>query len=322
MWAVVSLGSSGRAVAIALALLPFLLGTDIERTLATHSGSTIGLLALDAGPEGNNPTSLGQIDGCARVDAGSSVMVDYVVDSIPLDRPMIAFEAQIRYDPQLLEVVDLDHDLMLAAAGAYSPFAGLSDDLPDSDGDFRISVLDTASSAQPEANVESGAGVLARITFRAKAAGLTNVAIAVETEPLIYPLVQDTHNEMIFVDRLGSASVAVGQDCPPQALQPKIHDLAPISDEILAANPDLRASATPVGSAAAPESSPNSGDEALSPAATATPFADTGTTPKRADDGSSDAGLIVAVVLLVTLCAVGAGGWLLYRWLRNSLRAG
>ena len=80
--------------------------------------------------------SLGRIDGCQRVESGAQTEVDFVVDSIPQDRPMIGFDAEIRYDPQLLEVVHVDYDLLQAAVGAYQPFAGLSDRLPDSDGAF------------------------------------------------------------------------------------------------------------------------------------------------------------------------------------------
>src|SRR6266545_3477500 len=254
-------GRRAVAFAVALALLSFASAAEGGGPLARHSNSTIGLLALDADTQGNTATSLGLIDGCVRAEPGATVKLDYVVDSIPQDRPMIAFEAQIRNDRQLLEVLDVDNDLLLAAAGAYSPFAGLSDDLPDSDGDFRISVLDTASSTEPQANVETGAGVLARITFRAKAIGVSDVAIAVQQEPLIYPLIQDTQNEMIFVDRLGSAAVAVGQDCPAEATEPKIVDLTPLNEEILASNPDLRATAIPDGGTASPPSATTNANE-------------------------------------------------------------
>lgn len=236
--------------------------------LATHSNSTIGLLAIDANPEGNTAISLGPLDGCARIESGAQLDVDYVVDSIPQDRPMIAFEAEIRYDPQLLEVVALDYDFLLAAVGAYRPVTGLTDELPDSDGNFRLSVLDAASTTDPEANVERGAGVLTRITFSAKAAGVSEVAIGVQQGPGLYPLVQDTKNESILADRAGSISLAVGEDCSPQAAEPKITDLAEVNEQILGATPDPQGTPTPIGGAAPPPNGPTPEGETTLPTAT------------------------------------------------------
>ncbi len=303
------------AAGAAVALLALAAGG--EAPLAKSSNSTISLLAIDASPQGNSATFLGPIDGCARVEQGSEISIDYVADSIPQDRPMIGFEAQIRYDPQLLQVLALDYDYLLAAVGTYSPFAGLSDALPDSDGDFRISVLDTASAAEPEANVESGAGVLARITFRAKAVGVSDLAIAVQKEPLIYPLIQDTQNEMIFVDRLGSAAVAVGQDCPAEAIEPKIEDLRPMNEEILASNPDLRASVTPGGGTTSPSSATTNGNQtpARGPVTNASPSP---APASKAGDDNSDAWLIGGILILSILGAAAGGGWYLYRRSRNS----
>ena len=65
--------------------------TGADAALATHSSSTIGLLALDPNVQGNTATSIGPIEGCARVETGAKIDVDYVVDSVPEDRPIIAF---------------------------------------------------------------------------------------------------------------------------------------------------------------------------------------------------------------------------------------
>jgi Cohesin domain len=244
-----------RAAAAALILLSFAFAS--RTALATHSTSTIGMLAIDANSEGNAATSLGPLDGCSRIEPGAQITVDYVVDSVPQDRPMIGFEAEVRYNPQLLEVVAADHKLLLAAVGAHTPFSGQSDPVPDSDGSFRVQVLDTASITDPEANVERGAGVLARLTFRAKAAGLAALALTVSRD--VYPVVLDTQNEPILVDRVGSASLAVGQDCPVAAQQPVITDMAEVNQQLLADNPGL----------AGGGSTPDAGD--TSPSAGVTP---------------------------------------------------
>lgn len=301
-----------------LTLAPFSAGGAV---LATHSTSTVGLLAIDADPGGNTATSLGPLDGCVRVEENSRIDLDYIVDSIPPDRPIIGFEVEVRYDPQLLEAVEVDRDLLLSAVGAYSPFAGLSDGLPDSDGSLRIAVLDTASAAEPEANVERGAGVLARITFRAKAAGLSEVSIALETQPLVYPLIQDTQNETIFADRLGSASVAVGQGCPPQAAEPKIVDLAQTNAEIIADNPHLIGDPTPSGVPTSPSTEPTGRGGTPASAATASPHPPTPS--NTASDDGSDTALIVVVVALLALATAACGsGWYLYQRSRKSSQGG
>ena len=308
--------STRWAVAVAIALLSFAPYPAGGSALATHSTSTIGLLAIDADPAANTATSLGPLDGCVRVEEGSRIDLDYTVDSIPQDRPMIGFEVEIRYDPQLLDAVDADSDLLLAAVGAYSPFAGLSDTLPDSDGSLRISVLDTASAAAPEANVERGAGVLARITFRARAAGISKISIAIETEPLVYPLIQDTQNETIFADRLGSVSVAVGQDCPPPAAEPEIVDLAQTNADIIAANPQLIGDPTPSGVPTSPSTEPTGRGGTPASAATASP-APPASSNTTGDDGS-DTVLIVVVAALLALATAAGGGWYLYQRSRRS----
>ena len=332
------------AAAIALVILSLALTAREGPALATHSSSTIGLLAIDANPEGNAATSLGPVNGCSRVETGAQLDVDYVVDSIPQDRPMIAFEAEIRYDPQLLEVVAGDYDFLLAAVGAYRPVTGLTDELPDSDGNFRLSVLDAASTTDPEANVETGAGVLARITFRAKAAGVSEVAIGVQQEPGLYPLVQDTKNESVLADRAGSISLAVGEDCSPQAAEPKVTDLADVNERILGATPDPQATPTPIGSAASPPDGSTSEGETPTRLPTQTPCVvtpertispgtaspDTSpapctpTPPPLLDDivdveEDSDTLLIAGAAALLALgAAAGGGGWYLYRRSRKS----
>jgi hypothetical protein len=312
----------GQAVALALAFA-FPVLTQAEALAAppkTHSASTIGLLAIDADPNGNTATSLGAVDGCARVEPGSTIDVDYVVDAIPQDRPMIGFEAEIRYDPGLLEAIKVDSNLLIAAVGTYSPLA-LSDALPDSDGKLRISVLDTASSTDPEANVERGPGVLVRVTFRAKATGLSTLTIGLEKEPLLYPLVLDTQDEMILADRIGGASVAIGRDCPPEAIQPQITDLGPTNQEIIAGNLRPGAASTNTGAATTGTTPGGAGG----PTTGQTPVRSSTPTVPGSASSSSDAGdgsdtLLIAVVavLLALGAAVAGGGWYLYQRYRHT----
>jgi hypothetical protein len=221
-----------RAWAVALLILAgsAVVALGASQSAANHSSSTIGLLAIDALPQDNTATSLERIDGCAASSVGGLVIVDYVVNAVPIDRPLIGFEAEIRYDSRLLQVVDVESDFLIAAEGQYQPFDGLSDPLPDSDGKLRIVVLDIASETFPQANVESGPGVLSRVTFRARAKGISRISIGFDRAPdLLYPLVQDTQNETIGVDRLGSASIAIGRNCPKPRQNPRIREIPSVS---------------------------------------------------------------------------------------------
>ena len=160
------------------------------------SGSTIQLIAMDADPTGNTATTLGHLDPCVRTEPGSDVTVDLVVDAVPDDRPFIGYQIDIDYDPSLLEVIAVDNGFLLGASGDFEPFEGLSEPLPDSDGSFTIIIADLASGATPGANMETGPGVLSRVTLRAKAAGVSALAPGFEP-PDVYPALIDGNNTTI-----------------------------------------------------------------------------------------------------------------------------
>ncbi len=217
-----------------LALLTLATGfvVALQTASAEEPAPSIGLIALDPVTAGNGATQLGPRDGCRRVERGAFTDVDLVVDSIPETRPAIAFQVDVKYDPRTLEVTGYDVAFLLASVGAYEPFPGLSDPLPDRDGSFRVSVLDIESRTDPPANVESGAGVLARISFRAKAEGTSRLTVDFNPRVGIYPAVQDIQNQTIEVNSLGGAALSVGRDCPPGAMKLRTADL-PSFDQLL-----------------------------------------------------------------------------------------
>ncbi len=259
---------------------------------ADHSTSTIALMAIDADPDGNKATSLATIDRCATTKAGDEIVVDLVVDEIPTDRHFASFEIHVGYDPKVLEAVKVDNRQLLAAVGAHTAFEGLTDKLPDSDGDFTVSNLDTASDPVTFANMESGPGVISRITFRAKAAGST-VVIPRFDLGLVYPAVLDErYDEFIPVDAIQGATIVVDGECaadPPLILTP-----LPIECVITGVAP----SRTPI-----PDECKN-----LPTAATPTP------TPGIEPDtgGGSVPAAAVGGLLALGVIAAGAGGWMLY----------
>lgn len=208
---------------------------------STGSNSTIQLIAMDADPTGNGATTLDHLDPCVRAEPGSEVTVDLIVDAVPADRPLIGFELHIKYDPNVLEVIAIDNGFLLGAVGTFDAFDALSDTLPDSDGDFLLAVADLASNGPPGANMETGKGVLTRVTFKAKSIGISDVAPGF-APPEVYPALYDNQNTTIEVRTIAAIKVAVGEDCPPGQTEIEPTELPSI--------PSLEGSPTPTHTSA------------------------------------------------------------------------
>lgn len=190
--------------------------------------STIDLVAIDANIEGNEATTLGPLDGCISAEVGSEVTVDVIIDAVPEDSPMIGFQIVVTYDPEVLEATETDSEFLIASQDAYEPIEGLSDELPDSDGSLTIVVADIASDVDAGTSIESGSGVLTRITFMAVAEGTSEVAVGFDP-PDAYPAIIDDENTILQVDNIGSALVAAGEECPPNAA-PELTELPTIEE--------------------------------------------------------------------------------------------
>ena len=288
------------------------------------SNATIHLLAVDADPTGNGWTSLGPIDSCVRTEVGKEIDVDVVVDAIPADRPIMAFQMTVDYDPAVLQVTAYDQKYLLAAVGSFRPFEAFNDPLPDSDGSLDLGILDIASNDPEGANMETGPGVLARITFQAKAAGSSMVSVAFNP-PDVYPLIIDRWNEVIQIDNLGHATISVGDDCPPSGAPSQITPLPSIG-EILGSTPTPEP-IVPGSASAGPQASPGPGDGAgptapsgngaggaasvYAPPTPVPALPDLGTAP----GGDSTDALTMAGGALAALGVVllASGGWYHYR---------
>jgi hypothetical protein len=272
------------ALSVSLALIAggALAIPSLVTSAAGQGISTVNLVAIDAIMDGNDATTLGPLDGCVSADVDSDVTVDVTVDAVPEDRPMIGFQIVVTYDPAILEATDVDNEYLLASKDAYEPIEGLSDELPDSDGSLQIAVADIASDIEIDASLDSGPGVLSRITFRAVAEGTSDVALSYDP-PDAYPAIIDDTNSVLQVDNIGAAVVSVGQDCPPDA-EPALTPL-PSLDELQP-----------------------------SPAPTTEPPS----TNVVESDSDLNVGLLIGTIALaaVGLVAVGGGAFLLRRRLR------
>jgi len=321
---------------ILLVVLPFVALIALPITglaglsASAQSQSTIGLFGADAVVEGNTSTSLGPRDPCVRTEVGSTVPIDFTVDAVPQDRPIAGFQLNIIYNSDLLEVVQVDTDFLLGATGQYQPLAGLSDPLPDADGNYKVAVVDIASNSPAGANMETGPGVISRVTFRAKAAGRSDVAPGFEANRE-YPGLIDNQNTTIGVDAIASTVVAIGEDCGAVSAEDQVQPLPPLADLIGTPAPTGQTTA-PTGTLAPGQTTP-SPTEAPGPTEIPSPTArDNGEQDHNGDDGpafsdsgddDSDTGSFIAAVLLGTLGAAlaSAGGVILYRRAHSDLDA-
>ena len=305
--------TAGR-ISAALLLVAGLAGAadDVAGQGTPASNATIHLLAIDADPTGNGWTSLGPIDPCFRTEVGKEVDVDVVVDAIPPEREIIGWQMTIRYDPAILQVVAVDKSLLLAAEGRYQGLDVFSDPLPDNDGSIMEAMADLASNSPPGANMESGPGVLMRMTVRAKAPGLASIYVDQNADILI----NDNVNVPIGIDQIAAATIAVGEDCPTLAPEAQI--------TVVPASPTMAPQVNPPGATAglgdaagtspAQTQGPGAAVSAIAPPPTAVPAAPG--LGEGLEGGSSDALPIIGSVLgALAVAALMAGGWLLY-WRR------
>ena len=301
----------------ALVLAALLGAVILAASVSAQSTATAKIVAVDAVTTGNAATTLGPLNSCVRAEPGSSVTVDLVVDSVPADRGIIGFQIVIRYDPAILTLTAVNNEFLLAAKGTYEPFEGLSDPLPDSTGAYKILVADLASNP-PTDNIESGPGVLSRLTFTAKAAGVSTVAPSFNpNDPADdYPAIIDNQNTTIGIDTIGTASIAVGRDCqaPPEAT-PVTTQLPPIETIEFSTTPTPGSASVTPGPSGSPGASVTPGPSGSRTPAAASSTPDTGGSSGESSDGGTSTGTVIAVIALVALGVVlaGGGGWMLLR---------
>lgn len=139
-------------------------------------------LAIDAkNLAGNSPTSHGAIDDCAVLSVGEMATLDIVVDGVQpvvssphspyLARGIAGFAFDLTYNSAVLRVIakaPVATTSLIAASGSYGVITQ-SNSVPDFDGNFKVFEGDSSS------NIESGSGVLIRLTVQAMGVGITNV---------------------------------------------------------------------------------------------------------------------------------------------------
>jgi len=206
------------ALALALAL--------IALTATSHRLSAQGpRLSMDVNPEGNGPTKVGPPTSCLSVANGDSFQVDIVAHDV---QELLAWGVYFEYDPTIVKIVGRDVRMFQDANPGSSMF-DVSDSLPDSDGLYLVSAVDTADPASPD----SGSGVLARLTLTAIAPGISTASFArrdlnddgildrgsllrnVDGDPI-----GDSNGDTLFDGPSVNAQIAVDKPCPGDSTGP------------------------------------------------------------------------------------------------------
>jgi hypothetical protein len=250
-------------------------------------------LAVDTDPAGNTPTSVGTVQRCLSVSVGESFQIDIAAMDVV---DLLAWEVHLIYDPSVLTLESRDVQMFLAANTGSNVFDA-SDAPPGREGRYRVAAADIADPPAPD----SGAGVLARLSFKALAPGVSSAAIprldtdgngTVDFGPILTDAaghrIGDDDGDSYFDGLAADAWVAVGSPCPDQP--PTVFPTPP------------RALSTPSPTAAPPTVPP------LTPTPAATPPA----TDSDRSDGPPWAVIGVGAAAVILL----AGALALWRRLR------
>lgn len=192
-----------RLIVTAAALVAILASNGGSQAAGDPAVDPIDNMVLDLNSSGNSATAIGKIDVCKEVNAGDLFQMDLAIGPAGLSplHPMVAFQAELDFDPSLVEIVsaDVNHMLGVRPGSVASSFSGLPDP-----GRYVVIGLDTGGGTP--APSEFGAGVLARVSLRLLQDG---VAAQVSLNPDNSVTVDDDTNP-IFALGYGSVMIAAG----------------------------------------------------------------------------------------------------------------
>lgn len=183
--------------------------------IAASSGPPISALtdpivSVDAIPDASNTaTTVGNIDPCRSTNSGATFDVDVVIQQ-GVNQEISGFQANVIYDPLVLNVTAVNYNFLLASTGQTVWVVGEAP--PDSDGDFLLAAATLI--IVPGGSYASGPGVLARMTVTAVGSGpspleLTNLKLADGNGNPIQP--SDASN--FYIGPVNGGSVAVDTAC-------------------------------------------------------------------------------------------------------------
>jgi hypothetical protein len=195
----------------AAAMIPLALALALAVADApAQAQNTETSIGIDADSSGNTDTTLGAIDECVVISKGESHEVDIFVRDVT---DLLAWEAVLTFEPGVLEIVDGDVQLFMAA-NEGSDVQDVSGELPDSDGRYWVQAFDAADPLAPD----SGSGVLARVTVKGVGPGVSELSIG------------DENGDTLFDGPIADARIAVDASCTDEA-GPANQNLAEGDDE-------------------------------------------------------------------------------------------
>ncbi len=175
-------------------------------------------IGIDADSSGNTDTALGTIDDCVVVGEGETHEVDIFIQDVT---NLLAWEAVLKFEPGVIEIVDEDVHLFMAA-NEGSDVQDVSGELPDTDGRYWVQAFDAADPVAPD----SGSGVLARVTVKGVGPGVSDLSLPVsdldgDDNPDEGPLLRDVNvnsigdvnGDTLFDGPITDARIAVDASC-------------------------------------------------------------------------------------------------------------
>lgn len=199
---------------VALALL-----ADVADAPA-HAEQPETSIGIDADASGNTDTTLGTIDECIVIGVGESHEVDIFVRDVT---DLLAWEAVLTFEPEVLKVVDEDVRLFMAA-NEGSDVQDLAREL--SEGRHYLGAFDAADPPTPD----SGSGVLARVTIEGVGPGVSELRMPLsdldgdgnpDEGPLLRDIdansIGDVNGDILFDGLIAEARIAVDASCTDEA---------------------------------------------------------------------------------------------------------
>jgi hypothetical protein len=208
------------AILAVLALVIAVVAAFSEGQTEAGFGTGMEALLIDMDVTGNDATTVGTIEQCARIDLNGvqdadetdvdTLTFDVVAINIPEIAPMIAVGFGIFYPEDVLTIQSADKNFLLLVNEGSQLFDA-SEITPDTDGNnsFRIDILDIG-----DGEPESGSGVLVRFTISAdEGAPAGQYLLRFDPEQSFHVIPSDPVPLAGLPETLGVAAVAINQEC-------------------------------------------------------------------------------------------------------------
>ncbi len=151
---------------VAFGLLLLIVAEFESGTAQVHADSS-QIIGLDMQPVTNDPDSLGRLQPCTEASVGDEFHADVFVTNLP---SLAAWELRLDYDPAVVSVELADYNQMLVSA---QPSGAVFPSLFESERPGRQFMAAT----EINGSLDSGSGILARLTLRAVGNGEATLSI-------------------------------------------------------------------------------------------------------------------------------------------------